>query len=147
MDDFEEKAEFEYLKVKVLNKIFSNENIKKRTNAYVDQIYCNTEENRKIRKAFKNQLLETMKKENELIRQNIRVIQKKKPTKTRKRREYKPTPYVIFCREMRDKYPSNELSGKMQQLWRERNTPQEDKILDILEDPEPEVRYIDSDSE
>lgn len=119
MSDFEEQMEFQLVKLQVLNKVFSTDNIKKRVNSYVDQIYAKSDDNRKIRKAYKNQLMDILKKENEITKQNIRMLQKKKPVKVRKRREYKPTPYVLFCREMRSKHPHEELSGRMQQLWRD----------------------------
>ena len=139
MTDFEERAEFEYVKVRVLNNVFSAENRKKRINAYVDEVYCKTDENRKLRKAFKNQLLTILKKEDDNIKQNIRFIQKKKPVKVRKRREYKPTPYVLFCREMKKNHPSNELAGRMQQLWREKNSVP----MQVEKTKDPNVYYAD----
>jgi len=116
----QEDMSFDTVKVHVLNKVFNTNEMKKRVNMYVDDVYCNTNDNRKIRKAFRNQLLDTIKKENEIIKTNLRLVENKKPTRKRKKREYTPTDYVLFCREMRKQHPSSELSGQMHKLWREK---------------------------
>jgi len=137
MDDFEQQIELQQLKVRVLDKVFSSEKVKKRVNQYLDDLYVNKPENRKVRKAFKNQLMDIIKKENAFVKENIRFVQRKKPMRIRKKREYKPTSYVLFCREMREKHPSNELAGKMQQLWRERcgKTEEEYEAPKVHKDP------------
>lgn len=108
------------VKVYTMNRVFDAASRKSRVDNYVDRIYVDSKENRKIRKAYRNQLMEIMKDENEAIKVALRIIQKKKPGKGRKKRTYVPTPYVEFCREMRTKYSHTKLAGKIQQLWRER---------------------------
>lgn len=111
----------ESLKVKVLNQVFNDDNIKKRVESYVDKVYCPSNENRKIRKAFKNQLYDTIKAENRVIMDNIRVLEGKSiERKRRKRKTYQPTPYVLFCREMKRKHPNENMAGKVQQMWRDK---------------------------
>jgi len=107
------------LKVHVMDSVFNDDNIKKRVDGYVDKVYCATDENRKIRKAFRNQLYETIKSENRVIMDSLRVVQRKPPIQRRKRRRaYRPTPYVMFCREMKLKHPNDKLAGKIQEMWR-----------------------------
>jgi hypothetical protein len=125
---------------------------------YVNEVYRDTHDNRKIRKAYRNQLMDIIKTENEYIKESLRVIQKKKPMRKRKRRDYTPTPYVQFCREMRQKHSHNELAGKMQKLWRERRGIQDPITVSAKQEPMEEKKeevwnpYIypsdsDSDSE
>lgn len=109
------------VKVYTLNKVFNAKNIKERVEGYVNRVYCNSNENRKIRKAFRNQLLQTIKEENEVIKNSLRIIEKKRLIKKRKKREYKATPYVEFCREMKKLHGPGVLSGQIQKLWREKN--------------------------
>lgn len=143
------------VKVYTLNKVFNSLSRKQRVDNYVNSVYCDTNENRKIRKAYRNQLMDIMKKENDLIKASLRIIQKKKPMRKRKRREYTPTPYVQFCREMKQKHSHNELAGNTQKLWREKRGLKEKPL--VKQEPEEEKKeevwdpYIypssDSDSE
>lgn len=149
MTSYQEDVSFETVKVHVLNKVFNTNEMKKRVNTYVDDVYCNTNENRKIRKAFRNQLLDTIKKENEVIKTNLRLVENKKPTRKRKKREYTPTDYVLFCREMRKQHPGSELSGQMHRLWREKrglNKKQEpvkqEEAKEIFTAESERARYI-----
>lgn len=156
------------VKVYTLNKVFNASKIKERVESYVNNVYCNTYENRKTRKAFKNQLLDIIKKENDHIKDNLRIIERKKNiVKKRKRREYKTTPYVEFCREMKRIHGAGTLSGKIQQMWREKCNrkpivkvvvekvkPQEQKdkeyneYMDKLKEQNPDINYgSDSDSD
>lgn len=114
---------FPDVRVHTLNRIFNASNLKERVQSYTDGIYQNSHENRKIRKAFKNALYDILKKETEIVKNNIRVIELKPPLPKRKKRQYKPTPYVQFCREMRQKHDPKELVGKIQTLWREHKVP------------------------
>lgn len=117
----EEKFDLpQWIQVRTFNKIFNLGSIRERCSAYVNRVYCDTWDNRKIRKAFRNQLLTVLREEIEFIRNNMRVhVKKQLPLrKTRKRREYKPTPYILFCREMKEKYDSTDLAGKLQKMWR-----------------------------
>jgi hypothetical protein len=118
MSDFNEIPD---VKVYTMNKVFNLSNIKQRVEGYVNRVYCDSSDNRKIRKAFRNQLLDTIREENSFIKNNLRVIERKRSIKKRRRRQYKPTPYVLFCREMKQKHGSGALAGKIQSLWRDRN--------------------------
>lgn len=110
----------QWIQLRTFNKVFNLASIRDRCNMYVNRVYCDTYENRKIRKAFRNQLLTVLKDEMETVRNNMRVhVKKQLPLRrTRKRREYKPTPYILFCREMKQKYDSSDLAGKLQKMWR-----------------------------
>ena len=108
------------VKVRVLNNVFNDENIKKRVDGYVDKVYCPSHENRKIRKAFKNQIYDTIKAENKVIMESLRILERKPPIQKRRRRKaYTPTPYVVFCREMKIKHPNEKLAGKIQKMWKQ----------------------------
>lgn len=145
------------VKVYTLNKVFNSSNRRQRVENYVNTVYCDSHENRKIRKAYRNQLMDIMKKENDFIKESLRVIQKKKPMRKRKRREYTPTPYVQFCREMRQKYSHSDLVGNMQKLWREKRGLKEKPTIVVKQEEVEEKKeeiwnpYIysssDSDSE
>lgn len=127
------------VKIYTMNKVFNSSNRKQRVEKYVNGVYCDSNENRKIRKAYRNQLMDIIKSENDFIKESLRVIQKKKPMRKRKRREYKPTPYVKFCREMRQNHSHNELAGHMQRLWRERRGLKE-KVVTVKEEPVEEKK-------
>ncbi len=107
------------VKVYVSNKVFNDNSIKKRVQGYVDRVYCASYENRKIRKAFRNQLYETIKAENKYIMDQLRIVEGKQTIRKRRRRPYKPTPYVQFCRELQRSNPKPETTGKIQDLWKE----------------------------
>lgn len=146
------------VKVYVRNKVFNDQSIKKRVQGYVDRVYCPTYENRKIRKAFRNQLYETIKAENKYIMDQLRIVEGKQSIRKRRRRPYKPTPYVQFCRELQKSNPKPETVGKIQDLWREMKEgykPGETVIEVRKEEPEePEEKrddvwwdYVSSDSD
>lgn len=128
------------VKVYTMNKVFNATHRKDRVEQYVNEVYCDTNGNRKIRKAFRNQLMDIMKKEDDFIKESLRIIQKKKPMRKRKRREYTPTPYVQFCREMRKTHTHEELAGKMQKLWREkRKEGRKEDVVEVKLEPVDEV--------
>lgn len=115
----EEEPEVD-VRIQTVNRVFNATKRNERVEKYVDSVYCNTEQNRKIRKAFRNQLMEIIKEEDDAIKSALRILQNKPPIKKRIKRQYKPTPYVQFCREMKRKYPHEQLVGKMQQMWRDK---------------------------
>lgn len=108
------------IQIVALNHLFSSNRIKDRCLFYVNEVYKDSYENRKVRKAFRNQLFSILRSEVDYIKSHIRVYQKnKKVRKTRKFAKRVPTAYSEFCKKMRDSKPHNEIAGKLQQLWRD----------------------------
>lgn len=127
------------VKVHTVNRVFNAANRMERVDKYVNSVYCDTDQNRKIRKAFRNQLIAIIKEEDDAIKASLRVIQRKEPMRKRMKRQYRPTPYVQFCRDMRSKYPHEQLVGKMQQMWR-------DKRRGASVEPKTEEKTVQFDS-
>lgn len=125
------------VKVYALNKVFNDCNIKNRVMGYVDKVYMPTHENRKIRKAFRNQLYDTIKAENKFIMEQLRIVEKKQSIRKRRQKEYKPTDYVKFCRMVQQQNPKPDVVGKIQEMWRERRKT-------LSQDPLPELPKTDT---
>jgi len=112
---------FIQVKVKVLNKVLCADTLKERVVDYVNSLYVDSEGNKNIRKAFAQKLLSILEAEHYMLKRNIGVYYVKDSNKVkRKKKEYKATPYVEFCREMKGKYHPAQLIGKTQALWRAR---------------------------
>jgi glutamyl-tRNA reductase len=108
------------IQIVALNHLFSSNRIKDRCLFHVNEVYKDTYENRKTRKAFRNQLFSILRSEVDYIKNHIRVYQKnKKVRKTRKFAKRVPTAYSEFCKKMRESKPHNEIAGKLQRLWKE----------------------------
>ncbi len=143
------------VKVYVRNKVFNDKNIKKRVQGYVDKVYCPTYENRKIRKAFRNQLYETIKAENKHIMEQLRVVERKNPARKTRHRPYQATAYVKFCREMQEQHPKPQTAGHIQKMWRERKVSLSTTTTEKTEEPKeplPDLSdvmwdYVSSDDE
>ena len=114
------------LTVRLLKHVFSSARIHERVVLYTDRIYHNTYQNRKVRKAFINQLFDIMKEENAFLRRYVRVFQRKRPSvqdgtrraTDRPVRPRAPTEYIAFCRKIRQEKQPFEYAGKLQELWR-----------------------------
>lgn len=108
------------IQVIAYNNVFSTNRLKDRCLQYTNAIYKDTYDNRKVRKAFRNQLFGIMKQEIDYIRANIRMYQKnKKARRLRAKTRRSVTAYSEFCRYMRETRPHHEIAGKLQKLWKE----------------------------
>lgn len=124
---------FASVKVKVLNKVLCADTLKERVIDYVNGVYVDSEANKIIRKAFAHQLLTILESEHYMLKRNIGVYYLKDGDKPkRKKKEYKATPYVEFCREMKSKYNPMQLLGKTQALWRARRTKNEKEFERLI---------------
>jgi hypothetical protein len=124
---------FMSVKVKVLNKVLCSDTLKERVIEYVNNVYVDNETNKNIRKSFAQQLLAIMEAEHYMLKRNIGVYYVKDWNKIKRRKkEYKATPYVEFCREMKAKYTPAQLLGKTQALWRARRNKNEKEFERLI---------------
>lgn len=106
-----------------LHNIFSMPQIRSRSQYYTDKIYVESFANRKVRKAFKNQLVDLLAAESNFIKKQLRIFHQRKQRKT-KPLIRAPTAYTKFCKEIKEKYPHNEVVGKIQGMWKLHNKQQ-----------------------
>jgi hypothetical protein len=138
------------IQIVALNHLFSSNRIKDRCMHHVNEVYKDTYDNRKARKAFRNQLFTILRSEVDYIKSHIRVYQKnKKIRKARKFAKRVPTAYSEFCKKMRESKPHNEIAGKLQRLWKEsKGLPiQERKREQYPEHKEEEEKEEDKEGE
>jgi hypothetical protein len=136
------------IKVAAINRLFGEPRLRERCDIYVRSVYKDTYENRKAKKALRNQLLAFLKQEMHIVRNSIQVhqyITRKRAASRRARgmglqppQPRAPTAYAAFCRRMHETRPHNEIVGKLQELWRkERNLPPKVRKREQYHAPEP----------
>lgn len=110
-----------------LKHMFSKKNVWERAHVFtcgVLQIPLDkprTVQTHPLYKGFRKQLYSLLRKEYNLIKGNIRLLQRRRPVSNKPQRPRKPRPlskYAVFCRELRVTKPHQEICGKMQQLWK-----------------------------
>lgn len=110
-----------------LKHMFSKKNVWERAHVFtcgVLQIPLDkprTVQTHPLYKGFRKQLYTLLRKEYNLIKGNIRLLQRRRPVTNKTQRPRKPRPlskYAVFCRELRATRPHEEICGKMQQLWK-----------------------------
>lgn len=131
-------------KVRVLNKILSTDQVESRVHQYINDLIMATDENKNLRKAIEMQLLHIIQREHAVLKKNLGLYYNAE-RRTKRRKKYSPTDYVMFCREMKTTYPDMKFSGKMQSLWKARRDKDEKKFDDILKQglDEEELKAID----
>lgn len=127
-----------------LHNIFSMPQIRRRSLHYTDQVYVDTYANRKVRKAFRNQLIDILSAENGYIKKQLRASDEAKGVRKNKRKRQlsssisteddekegskkkhitgarrPPTAYTKFCEQLRQTRPHHEIVGQIQRLWKE----------------------------
>lgn len=121
------------LKVNAINRLFAAQRLRDRCDEHVDGVYRPSYDNRKARKALKNQLFTFLKKEMDMVRNSIRVYQRHQTIRQARRAAQQvagqasvaakakrgPTAYAQFCKRMRETKPHHEIVGKLQSMWRE----------------------------
>lgn len=110
-----------------LKHMFSKKNVWERAHVFtcgVLQIPLDkprTVETHALYKGFRKQLYTLLRKEYNLIKGNIRLLQRRRPVTNKSQHPRKQRPlskYAVFCRELRASRPHEEICGKMQQLWK-----------------------------
>lgn len=122
----------EDFKIRILNKIFNSDKTGERVNKYINDLYVDSPENKKLRKSFHRKLMSIISEEHEILRSNIALYYNKEKFRSKRKKRYSPTDYVMFCREMKEKHPSLVLNGKMQLLWKARREKREEDFQSIL---------------
>lgn len=123
------------VKVAAINRLFGAPRLRERCDAYVRGVYRDTYDNRKAKKALRNQLFAFLRQEMDVVRSSIQVhqfITRKRAAMRRARPAVlgprAPTAYATFCRRMHETRPHGEIVGRLQELWRqERNLPSKER--------------------
>jgi hypothetical protein len=139
------------LQIVACNNLFSSNRLKERCLQHTNAVYTDTYENRKVRKAFCNQIFAILRAEIDYVKKHIRIYQKNKKPRVvpRVKSKRRPTAYSEFCRYMRDTRPHKEIAGKLQMMWKQsRGLPVKERKREVYTEkqkakPAPE----ESDSE
>lgn len=123
------------VKVAAINRLFGAPRLRERCDTYVRGVYKDTYDNRKAKKALRNQLFAFLRQEMDVVRNSIQVhqfITRKRAAARRSRPAVlgprAPTAYATFCRRMHETRPHGEIVGRLQELWRqERHLPPKDR--------------------
>src|ERR1700730_910970 len=103
------------LQIIACNNLFSANRLKDRCLQHTNAIYKDTYENRKVRKAFRNQIFDILREEMDYVKKHIRIYQKNKKARIiRAKSKRRPTAYSEFCKYMRETKPHKEIAGKLQ---------------------------------
>lgn len=112
-----------------LKHMFSKKNVWERAHVFTCGVLqipidsARTVHSHALYKGFRKQLYKLLREEYNLIKRNIRLLQRRHPVSKKPHRLNKPRPlsrYAVYCRELRATRPHEEIVGKMQELWKQR---------------------------
>lgn len=134
--------------VTTLKHMFSRETIWERSHIFACYILglspssLRSVKSHALYKGMRKMCYKLLRDEYNVIKRNIRLLQRRKPSNTGSGRPRRPRPlskYAVFCREMRATHAHAEIVGQLQSMWKQKKAAEKEKEREAREKEKPSI--------
>jgi hypothetical protein len=131
-----------------LKHMFSKKNVWERAHVFTCGVLqlpveaARTVQSHALYKGYRKLLYKLLRDEYNLIKRNIRLLQRRRSASNKPQRSRRPRPlskYAVFCRELRASRPHEEIVGKIQQLWKLKKEELARQKREAMTGPRPSI--------